>query len=128
MQVVVNDERRAGHIALIGNFLPRKCGLATFTTDTFNALRDRFLDVQVDVYAMDDRGTYDFPPEVTRTIRQDDRLAYSEAARAIEDSGAQVLWVQHEYGIDWGVAGDSLQIGRAHVGTPVNKAHLLSQL
>src|SRR3546814_9011831 len=103
MQVVVNDERRAGHIALIGNFLPRKCGLATFTTDTFNALRDRFLDVQVDVYAMDDRGTYDFPPEVTRTIRQDDRLAYSEAARAIEDSGAQVLWVQHEYGIYGGV-------------------------
>src|SRR3546814_9795289 len=104
----------------------------SFTTDTFNALRDRFLDVQVDVYAMDDRGTYDFPPEVTRTIRQDDRLAYSEAARAIEDSGAQVLWVQHEYGIYGGVAGDYLlallervslplvvtlhtEIGRAHV-------------
>src|SRR3546814_20908580 len=98
MEVVGNDELLAGHISLIGNVLPRKCGLATFTTDTFNALRDRFLDVQVDVYAMDDRGTYDCPPEVTRTIRQDDRLAYSEAARAIEDSGAQVLWVQHEYG------------------------------
>src|SRR3546814_20417584 len=96
MQVVVNDERRAGHIALIGNFLPRKCGLATFTTDTFNALRDRFLDVQVDVYAMDDRGTYDFPPAVTRTIRQDDRLASSDAARATEERGAQVLRGHHD--------------------------------
>ncbi|RIA37539.1 glycosyltransferase involved in cell wall biosynthesis [Hephaestia caeni] len=119
MQVVVNDERRADHIALIGNFLPRKCGLATFTTDTFNALRDRFPDVRVDVYAMDDRGTYDFPPEVTRTIPQDDRLAYSEAARAIEDSGAQVLWVQHEYGIYGGVAGDYLLALLERVSLPL---------
>src|SRR3546814_10669682 len=93
----------------------------SFSTDSFNALRDRFLDVQVDVNAMDDRGTYVFPPEVTRTIRQDDRLAYSEAARAIEDSGAQVLWVQHEYGIYGGVAGDR----KSTRLTPVTTAHLV---
>ncbi|MES2442007.1 MAG: glycosyltransferase [Pseudomonadota bacterium] len=97
------------HIALIGNFLPRKCGLATYTTDVFNALRDRFPDLAVDVYAMDDHpGRYAYPPEVTRAIPQDDRSAYLDAARAIEASGAQALWIQHEYGIYGGPAGELL--------------------
>ena len=44
------------HIALIGNFLPRKCGLATYTTDTYAALKQRFpqlgviTDVALDPY------------------------------------------------------------------------------
>ena len=120
MAVVVNDKGRVDHIALIGNFLPRKCGLATFTTDTYAALRERFPDMQVDVYAMDDRpGSYDFPPEVTRTIPEDDRLAYSEAARAIEASGAQAVWLQHEYGIFGGAAGDYILALLDRVSLPV---------
>ncbi len=76
------------HIALLGNFLPRKCGIATFTTDTFEALKARFPDLRVDVYAMDDHpGRYSYPPEVTCAIPQNDRAAYLEAARAIEASG-----------------------------------------
>lgn len=94
-------------IALIGNFLPRKCGLATFTTDTFNALASRYPELAVDVYAMDDHpGRYDYPPEVTAAIPQHDRAAYLEAARKIEASGAQAIWVQHEYGIYGGPAGE----------------------
>ncbi|PZQ61799.1 MAG: glycosyl transferase family 1 [Sphingomonas taxi] len=94
------------HIALIGNFLPRKCGIATFTTDTYQALQARFPDVRVDVYAMDDHpGRYDYPAAVTGAIPQNDRDAYIATARAIENSGAQVLWLQHEYGIYGGEAG-----------------------
>lgn len=97
------------HLALIGNFLPRKCGLATFTTDTFNALKARFPETRVDVYAMDDHpGRYSYPAEVTGTIPQHDRAAYLETARAIEASGAQAIWVQHEYGIYGGAAGEHL--------------------
>ncbi|MBW6527134.1 glycosyltransferase [Sphingomonas sp. RHCKR7] len=94
------------HIALIGNFLPRQCGIATFTTDTYQALRARFPDVQVDVYAMDDHpGRYDYPEAVTAAIPQHDLSAYVATARRIEASGAQVLWLQHEYGIFGGEAG-----------------------
>ena len=96
-------------LALIGNYLPRKCGLATFTTDVHTALRDRFPEVEVDVYAMDDHpGRYTYPPAVTAAIAQDDQAAYAAAARAIEASGAEAIWVQHEYGIFGGVAGDYL--------------------
>lgn len=96
-------------IAMIGNYLPRKCGIATYTTDTYNALRDRFPNMAVDIYAMDDHpGRYSYPPEVTAAIPQDDRAAYLEAARAIEASGAKALWLQHEYGIFGGSAGDHI--------------------
>ena len=96
-------------IALIGNFLPRKCGLATFTTDVYTAMRDRYPDLAVDVYAMDDHpGRYDYPDAVTLAIPEDDRMAYTDAARRIEASGADAIWVQHEYGIYGGSAGDYL--------------------
>ncbi len=97
------------HIALIGNFLPRKCGIATYTTDTFAALRSRFPELRVDVYAMDDHpGRYAYPPEVTAAIAQDERAAYIEAARKIETSGAEAIWLQHEYGIYGGSAGEHI--------------------
>jgi len=97
------------HLALIGNFLPRQCGLATFTTDVYQAMRDRFPDIQVDVYAMDDHpGRYDYPAAVVGAIPQDDLSAYVDTARTIEASGAQAIWLQHEYGIYGGAAGDHI--------------------
>ena len=109
-----------GHLALIGNFLPRKCGLATFTTDTFTALKGRFPDLKIDVYAMDDHpGRYEYPAEVTLSIPEQDRLAYLSAARAIETSGAQALWLQHEYGIFGGSAGEHILALLDRVSIPV---------
>lgn len=97
------------HLALIGNYLPRQCGLATFTTHCHQAMVARYPDLTVDVYAMDDHpGRYAYPDAVTATIPQNDLSAYLATARRIEASGAQVLWVQHEYGIFGGSAGDHL--------------------
>lgn len=114
------EAKRVNHIALIGNFLPRKCGIATYTTDTYRALQVAQPDMKVDVYAMDDHpGRYQYPPEVTRAIAQDDRLAYLETARAISASGAQALWLQHEYGIFGGSAGDHILALLDRVSIPV---------
>ncbi|RSV44810.1 glycosyltransferase [Sphingomonas sp. ABOLE] len=111
---------RIRHLALIGNFLPRKCGIATFTTDTFTALAERYPGIQVDVYAMDDLpGHYAYPPQVTGSIAQNDRSAYLETARKIEASGAEALWIQHEYGIFGGAAGELLLALTDRVSVPV---------
>ncbi|MDB5679661.1 glycosyltransferase family 4 protein [Sphingomonas bacterium] len=111
---------RTNHIALIGNFLPRQCGIATYTTDTYQALIDRFPGMTVDVYAMNDRAQgYDYPPAVTGTIQQNDRMAYLATARDIEASGAQAVWVQHEYGIYGGPAGDLILALLDRVSLPV---------
>ncbi|KQM71612.1 glycosyltransferase family 4 protein [Sphingomonas sp. Leaf20] len=103
------DGTKITRLALIGNFLPRQCGIATYTTDVFTAMRARFPDVAVDVYAMDDHpGRYAYPPEVSGTIPETDLSAYLETARKIDASGADAIWVQHEYGIYGGPAGDYL--------------------
>src|SRR3546814_1630100 len=71
------------HIAVIGNSVPRRCGIATFTTDTVDALRARFPEMRVDLYAMDDgRDNLVYPAGVT-TISQHDPASYIAAARAI---------------------------------------------
>lgn len=95
------------HIALIGNSLPRRCGLATFTSHTFQALEARFPDLTIDLYAMDD-GTGVTYPDTVRTIAQDDPAAYRAAAREIEQGGAEAIWLQHEYGIFGGSAGSHI--------------------
>lgn len=98
--------RRPKRIALIGNALPRLCGLATFTSHVYEALRDRFPDIAVDHYAMvDPGGDYHFPSSVACSIDQAEPASYKAAAQAIRASRADLIWVQHEFGIFGGPAG-----------------------
>lgn len=97
------------HIALIGNALPRRCGLATYTSHMFDALGARYPALTVDFYVMNDPGRhYDYPRTVTGVIREEEVEDYVRAARRIEASGAQLVWVQHEFGIFGGRAGAHL--------------------
>lgn len=98
--------RELRHIALIGNSVPRRCGIATFTTHCNEAMRAQFPDLAIDVYAMDDgKDSLVYPDGVT-LVAQSDRMAYSLAAKHIEESGAEAIWLQHEFGIFGGAAGD----------------------
>jgi len=107
--VLLRPEAALRHVALLGNFPPRRCGIATFTADVAAALAGRFPGIAVDVYAMnDDGGPYDYPATVTATIDAAEPAAYRLAAQRIEASGAQLLWVQHEFGIFGGAAGAHL--------------------
>jgi glycosyltransferase involved in cell wall biosynthesis len=99
--------QRIKRIALIGNHLPRRCGIATYTTDIVRAMALRFPAVEVDVWAMNDTGKrYDYPGHLAGMIEQDDPASYLAAARAITASGADMVWIQHEFGIFGGRAGD----------------------
>jgi glycosyltransferase involved in cell wall biosynthesis len=95
-----------GSIALVGNYLPRRCGIATYTSDVFAAMRSRFPATAIDIWAMNDAQSYDYPPEVTGTIEQDDLASYLSAAREITARKADIVWIQHEFGIFGGPAGD----------------------
>ncbi|HEX7853726.1 MAG TPA: glycosyltransferase family 4 protein [Sphingobium sp.] len=96
------------HIALIGNSMPRRCGLATFTTHCHDALKSAYPAMRIDSYAMDDGADGIVYPSDIHAIAQDDRTAYAEAAGRIEDSGAQAIWLQHEFGIFGGPAGEMI--------------------
>ena len=97
---------RLRRAAIIGNFPPRKCGIATFTRDTFESLRSVLPRTEWSVVAMEDRaGNHTYPQPVTHTIVQDDASAYIRTADALNSSGVDVVFLQHEFGIFGGDAG-----------------------
>lgn len=102
-----NDSLLINHLALIGNALPRKCGLATFTSHVADALRARFPAMRLDHYAMDDGSGVEYPADIV-TIDASSPAAYRDAAAAIDASGADAIWLQHEFGIFGGEAGSHI--------------------
>ena len=95
------------HLALIGNALPRKCGLATFTSHVADALAARYPAMRLDHYAMDDGSGVEYPAGIV-TIDDQSAAAYRDAAAAIDASGASAIWLQHEFGIFGGEAGSHI--------------------
>ena len=93
-------------IALIGCFRPRQCGIATFTADTYDHLRAARPDIDIDIYAMQSRVEDALDPDVRLAIDEGNALTYRAAADAINASGAQAVWLQHEFGIFGGTAGE----------------------
>ncbi len=91
-------------VALVSTYPPRECGLATFTRDLSRALREA--GVRTWIVAMDEEGAgYAYGPEVRLQIHEDAVEEYHAAAQRINHSDAQVVNLQHEFGIfggQWG--------------------------
>ncbi len=103
------DSETMMRIALIGGFPPRQCGIATFTADTYDSLIAASPNMTVDVYAMTpthDDSRCDDP--VTASIVEGDPASFRAAAMNINNSGADVVWIQHEFGLFGGPAGDMI--------------------
>ncbi|NOW46479.1 glycosyltransferase involved in cell wall biosynthesis [Novosphingobium sp. SG751A] len=87
--------------------MPRRCGIATFTTDLELAVRHLDDVAQTAIIAMcDPGGQYAFPPHVRWSIAQEDAGGYLAAADFIHEQGFDVVSLQHEFGIYGGEAGD----------------------
>jgi glycosyltransferase involved in cell wall biosynthesis len=95
-------------IAYIGTYPPRECGIGTFTQNLFLAVTQQGEDEDNEgiVIAMDDQmDSYNYPPEVTFKIRQEQQEDYLEAAGFINLAGADVCILEHEFGIFGGQNG-----------------------
>lgn len=97
---------RLSRIAFVGNSLPRRCGIATFTTDLQRAVALSRPDVETAIVAMTDRGqSYDYPPVVRLQIHDDCVDDYVSAAEFINAGKYDIVCLQHEFGIFGGEAG-----------------------
>ncbi len=97
-------------VICIGNYPPRQCGIATFTANLLNAINGaaalNYKEVDIEVVAMNDGNrTYDYPGIVSQVIHDQDKTMYEQKADYINNSGAHVCLLQHEYGIYGGASG-----------------------
>ena len=93
-------------VALIGNHLPRRCGIATFTHDLDRAVSTASPHLETCVVAMNDPGgTYDYPAAVRFQIDDEMLDGYARAADFLNTRRFDVVSLQHEYGIFGGDAG-----------------------
>src|SRR5437660_7854059 len=103
------DEHNISRIALLGNHLPRKCGIATFTTHLSEAIHSIASDLDCFVLAMNDAPhQYAYPGAVRFELSDNDVASYRRAADFLNVNAVDVISVQHEYGIFGGKAGSHL--------------------
>jgi glycosyltransferase involved in cell wall biosynthesis len=98
-------------MAFIGNYLPRQCGIATFTTDLCTAVSEEFGSARLFAIPVNDPdASYDYPEQVRLEIVQEDCASYERAADFLNFNGNDLVCLQHEYGIFGGVAGSHILI------------------
>jgi hypothetical protein len=96
-------------LAFIGNSLPRRCGIATFTTDLHRAVATGSPDAEAAIVAMNDHGhVYDYPAPVRFQINDGRREEYARAADFLNAGRYDLVCLQHEFGIFGGEAGGYL--------------------
>jgi glycosyltransferase involved in cell wall biosynthesis len=93
-------------IAFVGDYLPRKCGIATFTSDLLTAVAAEHPNTQCFAVPVNDveRG-YDYPDVVRFEIEEQDLSSYKRAADFLNISNTDVVCLQHEFGIFGGPVG-----------------------
>jgi glycosyltransferase involved in cell wall biosynthesis len=96
-------------LAIVSTYLPRKCGIATYTADLCEALGVATDDVKTVVVAID-RDQLDYDDEVLLKIDQDQIEDYSGAAEVLRTAGVSVVLIEHEYGIFGGTDGSHVLV------------------
>ncbi len=96
-------------VAVIGNYLPRHCGIATFTTDLCAAISAEYGNARLLALPVNDTDEgYDYPSRVRWSLAQDDVRSYEEAAEFLNFNNIDMVCLQHEYGIFGGPAGSHI--------------------
>ncbi|HEY65203.1 MAG TPA: glycosyltransferase [Caldilineae bacterium] len=96
-------------IAFIGNYLPRQCGIATFTTDLCESIAEQFRGTTCFAVPVNDTEEgYDYPPRVRFELQENDLTSYRRAADFLNINNVDLVCLQHEYGIYGGPAGSHI--------------------
>src|SRR5271163_3870693 len=93
-------------VAFVGNYLPRKCGIATFTADLCDAIHAEYGAVELLALPVNDTVEgYEYPERVRFELSEDNLASYRQAADFLNFSNIDLVCLQHEYGIFGGPAG-----------------------
>src|SRR3954466_6849905 len=103
---IMKESSRLRKIAFVGDHLPRKCGIATFTSDLLAAVASAHPQSQCLAVSVNDiPGGYDYPEVVRFEIEEQDLASYLRAADFLNISNVDIVCLQHEFGIFGGPVG-----------------------
>jgi len=120
MAGIPSSKKGTTRAIFVGNFLPRTCGIATFTTDLYHAVAGELSPAHLGVVAMNNTEEgYNYPDAVTFEIQQNRIGDYERAAHFINRSDADLVCLQHEFGIFGGDAGSHLGILLEEIRKPI---------
>lgn len=97
----INKKNGVLNVAFVSSYLPRKCGIATFTYALKSVLKNKYDGkIKSTIIAITDpRKSYDYKEEVKCVIKQKDVQSYKNAADFINKSKIQLVNIQHEFGL-----------------------------
>ncbi len=100
---------KINRIAFIGNYLPRQCGIATFTTDLCEAIATGYAGTTCIALPVNDiEAGYAYPGRVRFELNEKDIDSYHRAADFLNINNVDLVCLQHEYGIFGGSAGSHI--------------------
>jgi glycosyltransferase involved in cell wall biosynthesis len=106
MKIIIKETPKVRKIAFVGDHLPRKCGIATFTSDLLAAVAGAHPESQCLAVSVNDiPGGYEYPEVVRFEIEEQDLSSYLRAADFLNISNVDIVCLQHEFGIFGGPAG-----------------------
>lgn len=106
---MTNSNATINRIAFIGNYLPRQCGIATFTTDLCEAVAAEYGETKCIALPVNDiEAGYAYPPRVRFELTEKDLDSYRRAADFLNINNVDLVCLQHEYGIFGGQAGSHI--------------------
>ena len=104
----------------IGTYIPKECGIATFTSDLLNSVYGANNNIHCEVIAVSDPSeNCNYPEEVVFQIERNKLEDYYRAADFINNSDADVICLQHEFGLFGGEAGDYIFALISGISKPV---------
>jgi len=96
-------------IAFLGDYLPRKCGIATFTSDIYAIISSQFPKSDCFIVSVNDiKEGYDYPKEVRFEIEEQKLVSYQRAADFLNFNNTEIVSLQHEFGIYGGQSGSHI--------------------
>ncbi|MHC4396391.1 MAG: glycosyltransferase family 4 protein [Planctomycetota bacterium] len=116
--IALNKQKKK--IAFISSYLPRKCGIATFTSDLINNMKSASdEEFEPQVFAMQSENELQYHKLVNFKIRKNVKHDYVSAADYINSSDIDVVSVQHEFGLFGGVGGSYISVLLKRLNKPV---------
>jgi glycosyltransferase involved in cell wall biosynthesis len=104
-----SNDFKISRVAFVGNYVPRQCGIATFTTDVCEAVAAAYPAITCLALPVNDtEAGYTYPPRVRFELSEKDIASYRRAADFLNINSVDVVSIQHEYGIYGGPSGSHI--------------------